>query len=419
MAIATYKLPTDLARKSAVNDWTAVNNFDAVVRHKKSPLIDICHPDFGCLGNDLDAEATGNDVGLALAIAEASGGQLVAPLGTFVISAPIVLPTSGTTLDGVGNHTLGTVFKAKSSSGLAQMVRISGTFAKVNNLKLDGNNTALTGLMLHNAGRGGGREVFVTRTTEYGFCFDNNATASVGNNNSARLDKCIATSNLGIGFGVPDTQVNNNAISLIACTATLNGSHGALLRGQNWTVLSGHYEGNDGYGIKIGDVADSATAQGCALFQPWVEANDLGGILFGKASRCVYWKAGVGGAFQGVDWANSEGLNLEFDITSSGSNGVMRMAAGVDGQYLELRNNGITLGGGTDTDRYAQIVGKGRGGIRLGASSTVPLWTHGTGSPAGVVAAPIGSIYSRSDGTAATSFYVKESGTGTSGWVAK
>lgn len=55
------------------------------------------------------------------------------------------------------------------------------------------------------------------------------------------------------------------------------------------------------------------------------------------------------------------------------------------------------------------------GGIVLG---TVKVLT-GTGSPAGAVAAPVGSLYLRSDGGANTSLYVKESGSSTSGWVAK
>ena len=43
----------------------------------------------------------------------------------------------------------------------------------------------------------------------------------------------------------------------------------------------------------------------------------------------------------------------------------------------------------------------------------------GSGSPEGVVTAPIGTLYSRSDGGAGTSLYVKESGTGNTGWVGK
>lgn len=44
----------------------------------------------------------------------------------------------------------------------------------------------------------------------------------------------------------------------------------------------------------------------------------------------------------------------------------------------------------------------------------------GSGSPEGVISAPVGSTYHRTDGGAGTSFYVKESGgTGNTGWVAK
>ncbi len=43
----------------------------------------------------------------------------------------------------------------------------------------------------------------------------------------------------------------------------------------------------------------------------------------------------------------------------------------------------------------------------------------GNGSPEGVVSAGIGAMYIRRDGGAGTVLYVKESGTGNTGWVAK
>lgn len=43
----------------------------------------------------------------------------------------------------------------------------------------------------------------------------------------------------------------------------------------------------------------------------------------------------------------------------------------------------------------------------------------GTGSPSGVVSAGQGTLYLRSDGGAGTTLYVKETGSGTSGWAAK
>ena len=49
---------------------------------------------------------------------------------------------------------------------------------------------------------------------------------------------------------------------------------------------------------------------------------------------------------------------------------------------------------------------------------TGPLISSGSGSPEGVVTAPVGSIFTREDGGTNTTLYRKESGTGNTGWVA-
>ena len=56
--------------------------------------------------------------------------------------------------------------------------------------------------------------------------------------------------------------------------------------------------------------------------------------------------------------------------------------------------------------------------VQDSATLTV-LDTAGTGTPEGKVTAPVGSTYRRSDGGAGTSFYVKESGSGATGWIGK
>lgn len=53
-----------------------------------------------------------------------------------------------------------------------------------------------------------------------------------------------------------------------------------------------------------------------------------------------------------------------------------------------------------------------------GVRNTLAVRT-GTGSPEGVVTANVGTMYLRSDGGAGTTLYIKESGTGNTGWVAK
>lgn len=90
--------------------------------------------------------------------------------------------------------------------------------------------------------------------------------------------------------------------------------------------------------------------------------------------------------------------------------------------------NNIGYGGGATRYRDLQI-GDGKAGValyvngsekslRFGAS-TGPLIKSGSGTPEAAVTAPVGSLFLRTDGGASTTLYVKESGTGNTGWVAK
>lgn len=55
----------------------------------------------------------------------------------------------------------------------------------------------------------------------------------------------------------------------------------------------------------------------------------------------------------------------------------------------------------------------------ISPSQSTVTWTAGSGTPEGVVTAPVGSLFSRTDGGAGTSLYVKQTGTGNTGWVGK
>ncbi len=56
--------------------------------------------------------------------------------------------------------------------------------------------------------------------------------------------------------------------------------------------------------------------------------------------------------------------------------------------------------------------------VRLGAKTAPGIFT-GSGSPEGVVSAPMGSLYTNTAGGASTTLYAKTSGTGATGWTAK
>lgn len=118
--------------------------------------------------------------------------------------------------------------------------------------------------------------------------------------------------------------------------------------------------------------------------------------------------------------ANASGLApRDITIINSGRRG-QSMAAGKFEIYvhpnsasgISITNCNPTPVSGTakiSAPRYATISGT-RG---------YPQNLQGSGTPEGTVNAVPGSTYSRTDGGAGTSFYVKESGTGLTGWVAK
>lgn len=75
----------------------------------------------------------------------------------------------------------------------------------------------------------------------------------------------------------------------------------------------------------------------------------------------------------------------------------------------------------TETQTYSFAAMDGGTGLVLGSGSTLPTTQvrSGAGSPEGAVNAPVGSMWLRTDGGAGTTLYVKQSGTGNTGWAGK
>jgi hypothetical protein len=87
--------------------------------------------------------------------------------------------------------------------------------------------------------------------------------------------------------------------------------------------------------------------------------------------------------------------------------------SGANDEYLE-----ISAASGTNVIR-PQATGSGTASVVRYHTTTAVFWTSGSGSPESVVTAPVGSMYTDTAGGAATTLYVKESGTGSTGWIAK
>lgn len=71
-----------------------------------------------------------------------------------------------------------------------------------------------------------------------------------------------------------------------------------------------------------------------------------------------------------------------------------------------------------EDDLYAYMRDRSSG-ANVFTRRTLTRVIDGSGSPEGVATAPIGTLYVRNDGGVGTTLYVKESGTGSTGWSAK
>lgn len=100
-------------------------------------------------------------------------------------------------------------------------------------------------------------------------------------------------------------------------------------------------------------------------------------------------------------------------ILNETGKGANRTRIYYDGSFRVLELNRTT--GLNDYASTFSAVQTFSSGIKVGTAS----YLNGTGSPEGVVTAPVGSLYTRTDGGAGSTLYVKESGTGNTGWVAK
>lgn len=189
------------------------------------------------------------------------------------------------------------------------------------------------------------------------------------------------------------------------------------------------------------DVPYTNTATGC-MFRVGLDGTTLSTenqltVIGGKyAGR----NAGTVGSWMSIDYASgvmivAPNVSRYTNVINTTANTVNNsvFVSGLDGISYTTFNSGTA---GKVSGIYPATV-LNSGAFRyiarvsdLTASGTVTatggfvnngsvVWLAGGGSPEGAVTAVVGSLWSRTDGGANTSLYVKESGTGNTGWVAK
>lgn len=133
--------------------------------------------------------------------------------------------------------------------------------------------------------------------------------------------------------------------------------------------------------------------------QVWKRAtSDKGGIHITTTATTL---TGMGGNKVGLGYAaDSSSSAQQWGLNTS----TFAFAPTVDATY-DLGESSLRV-----ENTYSRQFRPGAG---------TPIWTSGSGTPEGAVTAPVGSLFTRTDGGAATTLYVKESGAGNTGWVAK
>lgn len=155
------------------------------------------------------------------------------------------------------------------------------------------------------------------------------------------------------------------------------------------------------------DLTQTNAASACAINA--TSANTANSAMFLSGVETGRGTLKVTHTGTGTD-ANASCISLDIAGAGTAAQGIFIDATGggTTGDLMDMRNNGNQL-------FKFQSVGLTRPVLALGNGG--PTISMGTGTPEGAITAPVGSLFLRTD--AATSLYVKQTGAGNTGWVAK
>ena len=187
---------------------------------------------------------------------------------------------------------------------------------------------------------------------------------------------------------VPYTNVSTGCMFRVGLDGTTLANENQL------TVIGGKYQGRN-----AGTVGS------------WMSVDFTNGILISSVNVSRY-----------TNVINTTSNTLDNSVFASGINGISytNFNSGTTGKVSGLLPATVINSGS-----FRHILNCGSVSTTLGISADGGYTNNGvsyfaaSGSPEGSVTASVGSLYSRKDGGAGTSLYVKESGTGNTGWVAK
>lgn len=231
----------------------------------------------------------------------------------------------------------------------------------------------------------------------------------------------LYVSNTSDGSG-PYYSFDPTANTIISGDFSYNSRYGVnVITATSLTTLGLYAEENlssDTYQHSVSDISNSSVDFGIAV---------TGGGYALKINQTTTAKAQQNSIkVNGYNYggASNSGQTIAYDksLSALGPTGAIRTKYVYFGSDdVGATNSCIAISASTgDTILTTQGTGKWAytNGFWMNNPATI-LWSVGSGSPEGVVTAAVGSLYTRTNGGAGTTLYIKESGSGNTGWVAK
>ena len=185
-------------------------------------------------------------------------------------------------------------------------------------------------------------------------------------------------------------------------TDTISVESGGSLR-----IISGTTSNQSMRGPTVGIYDSGASAMGFCVGTTLVMACDSSGLNLAGAALTLRFNSST------ILAADAAGVLSQRNASNPQTLRIYEVDSGANDEYLE-----ISAAAGTNTIKPA-ATGTGTASVVRYYTTTAVFWTSGSGSPESVVTAPVGSMYTDTAGGAGTTLYVKESGTGSTGWIAK
>ena len=260
-------------------------------------------------------------------------------------------------------------------------------------------------------------DITVLNNGSDGFHISNTYQVNVSINSGGVID---ARGNTRHGFYIQggSSPANDSASHLFGVIVSQsNGGDGIKLacRSSNFSAI--YTENNTGNGLFL--TAD-ANGNKCHIINGGITDSGAGNVIFHEdveQERAGFQFLEMSGTATG-GWKVNSGAgtytgSTTFRHTSNSEFTLNAEDSGTD-FTLNLRNATATKRYNMDVEGYVRA----EHGFKLSASANIQILS-GAGTPEGTYSSDVGSLFLRTNGSTGTTLYVKETGTGNTGWVAK